>query len=250
MPDALTPDAITIASLLAALALVATHLLAHLLRILDGTPRSRWLSAAGGASVAYVFLHLLPEISHGQREALVEVGVLEENLAWFLALFGLVTFYALEQLVRRKRRDPDPGLHEDDAPKTGSFWLHLASFGVYNVITGYLLTHGEDRTRLSLALFTLALALHFLVTDYGLREDTVATWRRLGRWVVSGALVLGWTIGLLTDPPETVVYGLIAFLGGGIVLNVLKEELPEQRNSRILPFLGGAAGYAALLLAS
>ncbi len=235
-------------SFLAALALVATHLFAHHLKALDGVPRSRWLSAAGGASVAYVFLHLLPEIAAGQREALVEVGLLEESLAWMLALTGLVLFYALETMVRRKRRDPDPSLSEEEAPRTGTFWLHLSSFGLYNVIAGYLLTQSEGRTELTLLFFTLALALHFLVTDYGLREDLSATWRKIGRWAVSLALLLGWAAGILTHPPEPLIFGFVAFLGGGIILNVLKEELPEERDSRILPFIAGAAGYSGLLL--
>ena len=37
-------------------------------------------------------------------------------------------------------------------------------------------------------------------------------------------------------------------LSGGIVLNVLKEELPSERESRFWPFALGACGYAALLL--
>ena len=36
----------------------------------------------------------------------------------------------------------------------------------------------------------------------------------------------------------------------GIVLNVLKEELPADRESRFVAFAAGAAGYAALLLAT
>jgi hypothetical protein len=35
---------------------------------------------------------------------------------------------------------------------------------------------------------------------------------------------------------------------GGIILNVLKEELPEERKSRFLPFAGGVVGYAVLLV--
>jgi len=35
---------------------------------------------------------------------------------------------------------------------------------------------------------------------------------------------------------------------GGVILNVLKEELPEERKSRIAPFFLDAFGYAAILL--
>ena len=56
---------------------------------------------------------------------------------------------------------------------------------------------------------------------------------------------------LASDPArrwtEAGVAALTAFLGGGVVLNVLKEEVPSQRQSRFWAFAGGAAGYAALL---
>ena len=53
--------------LVAAVTLALVHLLAGGLRFLRGTPRSVWLSAAGGVSVAYVFVHVLPELAEGQE---------------------------------------------------------------------------------------------------------------------------------------------------------------------------------------
>lgn len=37
-------------------------------------------------------------------------------------------------------------------------------------------------------------------------------------------------------------------MAGGIVLNVLKEELPAERESRFSAFVLSAGGYAAILL--
>lgn len=110
---------------------VLVQLFAGNLRFLEIIPRSRWLSVSGGISVAYVFIHLFPEMENAQKR-LEETG---RAIPWF---------------------------------------EHHA-------------------------------------------------------WVV--ALTV-----------------LFAFLAGGVVLNVLKEELPEERRSRFLPFAGGAACYAALLL--
>ena len=42
---------------------------------------------------------------------------------------------------------------------------------------------------------------------------------------------------------------LTAFLAGGVVMNVLKEELPEERESRAWAFALGTALYTMLLLA-
>ncbi|HYF03381.1 MAG TPA: hypothetical protein VEC36_08390 [Patescibacteria group bacterium] len=41
----------------------------------------------------------------------------------------------------------------------------------------------------------------------------------------------------------------MAFIGGGVILNVLKEELPKERKSRYWTFLLGAGAYSILLLA-
>ena len=56
-------------SLIGVAVLCLVHVFAHRLKFLDGTPRSRWLSAAGGISLAYVFLHFMPELAHGQHLA-------------------------------------------------------------------------------------------------------------------------------------------------------------------------------------
>src|SRR3712207_8711111 len=47
--------------------LAIVHLLASKMRFLDVTPRSVWLSIAGGISVAYVFVHLLPDLAEEQQ---------------------------------------------------------------------------------------------------------------------------------------------------------------------------------------
>lgn len=41
---------------------------------------------------------------------------------------------------------------------------------------------------------------------------------------------------------------LFAFLAGGVILNVIKEEVPAERESRFSAFALGAVGYAGVLL--
>ncbi|HET7409500.1 MAG TPA: hypothetical protein VFJ13_04815, partial [Paracoccaceae bacterium] len=52
----------------AALVMAAVHAGSPRLVFLDRTPRSVWLSLAGGVAVAYVFVHLLPELARMQDE--------------------------------------------------------------------------------------------------------------------------------------------------------------------------------------
>ncbi len=57
----------TLAGLIAAGALALVHLGAGKLRFLEGIPRSRWLSTAGGISVAYVVVEVLPTLAESQE---------------------------------------------------------------------------------------------------------------------------------------------------------------------------------------
>lgn len=231
-------------------AFVLVHLFIGRIQFLGGTPRSRWLSAAGGVSVAYVFLHLLPELGKGQQtlaESFGPVGFAERHV-YLIAMLGLVLFYGLERLASTCS-DPDADGRREAGTSAGVFALHIASFGMYNALIGYLLLHREDGGVRSLALFALAMALHFVVNDHGLREHHKRRYDAPGRWVISLAAVAGFVLGLFTTLHKAMIAVLIAFLAGGVVLNVIKEELPKERESRFSAFLAGAAMYSALLLA-
>lgn len=241
---------VLIVSALAALALAVLHLFAGKMRFLDGVPRSRWLSLAGGVSVGYVFVHLLPELSAGQETVARAVGSglgFLDNHVYLIAAAGLATFYGLERLAKASRRSNRDQRGEDQT-SAGVFWIHAASFGVYNALIGYILLHREKPGLLSLLLFAFAMALHFLVTDYGLREDYKERYHHTGRWIFAAAVLVGWGIGWATTISDVALALLVAFLAGGVILNVLKEELPEERRSRFWAFAVGIAGYAALLL--
>lgn len=236
-----------IESFLAVVLLATVHLFAGHLRRLNDLQRTRWLSMAGGVSVAYVFVHLLPELARGQEViAGSDIKLLDflEHHAYLLALFGLVGFYGLERMIKQHREQ----LQDQEQSHSGVFWLHVGSFAVYNGLIGYLLVHGESDDLTTLTLYCVAMGLHFLVNDFALQSDHKALFSRRGRWVLSAMPLMGWAVGAMTEVSELAVSALTAFIGGSIILNVLKEELSEDRNSRIGAFLFGATGYAALLL--
>lgn len=239
-----------IATLLApmfALGLAAVHIYAGRLQFLGVIPRSRWLSLAGGASVAYVFVHLFPEIQQAAEVIRRSDSVLtySEHHVYLISLTGFVVFYGLERYVQRADTAPP---RENDRSNAGVFWLHIGSFAVYNALVGYLLLHREESGAVNLVLFFIAMALHFVVNDYGLREHHEQAYRRRGRWVLSGAVLVGLGGGYVVEVSELLLSILVAFLAGGIILNVIKEELPTERQSRFWAFATGVVGYTILLL--
>lgn len=239
---------------------VLVHVFGGRLRFLSATPRSIWLSAAGGVSVAYVFIHLLPELAEHQTTLKEGTGGFFTGLeshAYLIALLGLGLFYGVEQFARSagghrrgrgasERKAKVPGSEREGTMSV--FWTHLSAFALYNVLIGYLLVHREDSDLRSLIIYAFAMGLHFMVNDQGLREHHGDTYHRYGRWLLASAPVLGYLIGIATTVSPLLLSSLFAFLAGGIILNVLKEELPEDRQSRFFAFAMGAASYAALLM--
>jgi hypothetical protein len=234
----------------AAFGLAILHVLAARLRFLNSAPRSIWLSGAGGISVAYVFLHLLPELAEHQKVIRASadglMGFIEHH-AYVVAFVGLSIFYGLERAAKESRRSGGRS-GDEDTPVVTIFWLHIGFFALYNFLIGYLLSN-DGQTMRNFAFFSFAMAVHFLVNDFGLQGHYKRRYASTGRWLLAAAVLAGWAAGYSVAVPELAISVLVAFIAGAVVLNVLKEELPDDRQSRFGAFLLGGGMYAALLLA-
>ena len=240
-----------VATFLAVVALALVHVLSNVLRLLKGLPQRQLLSAGAGIAVAFVFLRLLPALGQAQETLaaaasqtwLTRVG----NHAYVVALLSIALFYGVERLSRSSRAQNQ---HKRNADTTGPwvFWIHTLTFAVMNVLIGYLAYRHVQERLLPLVLFTVAMFLKFVINDHSLHEAHKQQYDRLGRWLLAGAVLLGWGIGYLWAVPDVAPALLQAFLAGGVLLNVLKEELPAERKSRYWAFFLGMALYAGLLL--
>jgi hypothetical protein len=240
----LSPDASIAGALVIAVALAALHLAAPHIRKLPGVPESATGSFAGGLAVAYVFLHLLPELAAGNEavgEALSDVvrpTPLLELAIFLVALVGFTVFFGLERLSGSGGREPGVAVYR----------LHLVAFLVYNGLITYTMAL-RLRTGIVFALlFSVAMGLHFVLTDRGLAERYPRRFAAHGRYALAAALLAGWVLSAVFAPTSTVVVALLtALLGGSVLLNVFKEELPSGRRSRFGWFLVGLLLYSALL---
>lgn len=193
-------------SLLAVSDFVAIHLLSPALRVLDGVPRNRLLSAAGGLAIAFIFLRILLELGDSQQvfEAAARgtlLGLLG-NHVYLIALVSLVLFYAVERLVQTSRAQ-QRAVTGHDAPSEGVLWIHLSTSALDNFVIASLLTHWADtRGVLSLGLFLIALALEFVVNDHSLHAEHQANYDRRGRWLPSLAGAWGSSPTSLSLPPR------------------------------------------------
>ena len=184
--------------------------------------------------MALVLLEIMPELAESQTivARAVDSKAHLENHVYIVALIWLATFYAMERIIKTSR-GRQRQLGEPDRTSDSVFWLTMAVVGTKNLTVGYVIAR-EPQPVSGLVVFTLALALEFTVGDRGMHEDHKANYDRIGWWVLAAVLGAGWIAGLAAVVPALGVTVLSAFLAGTIVLNVFKEELPEERESRSL----------------
>jgi len=236
-----------VATAAAALLFAATFLFGgrvHPLRALVRDRRSL-ISFGAGMAIAYVFVHVMPEL-HDARRALVgsvSVPLRYEGMAiYYLALVGFLVFYGLDHVRKRLRE-------ADDAGTAGkAFKLHVGGFAAYVWLMAYLLVHYLGETQASIALYAVAITFHFWGVDHALREEHGAVYDRIGRFVLAGMAMAGWGVGLLVELPHAVLALLVAFVSGAVIMNSAIMELPRDKDGRFLPFMAGGLIYGLILL--
>ncbi|ALV21173.1 hypothetical protein NY10_555 [Carnobacterium antarcticum] len=233
-----------------ALGFAFIHFSSKYMQFANKVPRSRFLSLSAGVAVSYVFVHLLPQLNTYQQVVVKNLQQSSwrhiENHIYIIALAGLVLFYAMERLVKISRKSKV--LKNPEQADSVIFWIHMGSFFIYNTVIGYLLVREEYKSPLGIFFYFLALGVHFITNDWSLRRDHKGAYDKYGRIILTAAPVLGWLIGILTELNEFVLSILQAFIAGGVILNVMKEELPEEQKSSLSSFLAGVIGYTVLLL--
>ncbi|MEM9452205.1 MAG: hypothetical protein AAGA75_27260, partial [Cyanobacteria bacterium P01_E01_bin.6] len=179
--------------LVLAVGLALVHAFVSKLNIFSVIPERRWISFAGGVSIGYVFLEIFPELSHAQEElehSNIPFVAYLENHVYLLALLGLLAFYGLDILALTSRR-LNRSDNSSDRASPAVFWIHITAFAVLNAIFGYLLQDVSEHSLVECALFFTAVALHFFIIDHNLREHHKVNYERGGRWLLTGAIMVG-----------------------------------------------------------
>ena len=236
--------------LILAIALALVHGFATRLPIFSILPRFRWISFAGGVSLSYVFLEIFPELSHTQAELQhTEILLVQylENHVYILALMGLLVFHGLD-LLALKAKSLRQSLSETENNNSAVFWIHISAFAILNAILGYLLQELSEHSLIACILYFIAVALHFFIIDENLREHQQFLYDKRGRWFLVGAIIFGAVIGQVAHLNEAAIALVWSFLAGSIILNVLKRELPDEKESCFGAFISGTALFTTLLL--
>jgi hypothetical protein len=212
--------------------------------------RKNAVSLGAGASVAYIFIQLLPELENAgavfrsatSHLALPYQGQYGLHLA---TMIGFLIFYGLDEMVSVRQAETS----ETTEKAIGeAFCAHMAGFGSYAWITSYLLVRSLEKGEGSLLIYAIAMGLHFFLCAHSLREDYGDSYDRIGSRLLAGCSLGGWLCGVLLDLPKSVVVILFGLVAGGVLVNTMIMELPRHQKGKFIPFLIGAAVYATLII--
>lgn len=238
-----------LASLFAAIVLVAVHLGIGSIRARSSRTHQQWHSLAGGVAITYAFLVLMPKLAAAQsalqRDAHQGVLGFFEHHSYLLALIGFTVYYGLDGavewlLLRPHRRSTQTAVK-------GAVYLFASAFSVYYALMGYLLGEMSDRGTLEIGFFALAMVLHTSALDDGLRQKYLGLYDSWVRWVLAGATVGGWLVAVITGVSYTTLALWQSLFGGVLLVTAIKEELPSAKQMHFTSFLLGSVAFALLL---
>ena len=209
------------------------------------------LSFGAGVSVAYVFIHLLPELA-AAREVFTEITEhlslpFPEYRVYLSAMIGFILFYGLDHMVAWSRKTKEESSSTERRGDT-VFWLHIGGFSVYVWLVSYLMVRSIEEETVPIALYAVAMAFHFLLIEHSLRNEHASLFDRTGRYVLAIAPLAGWIMGVAMDLPKSMVITLLGVVSGSIIMNTLIMELPKEKEGKFWPFLLGGILYGAILL--
>ncbi len=156
--------------------------------------------------------------------------------AFVLTLAGLVLLYGVRRMTE--------GV---DAPHASAIRssVALAALSWLSFLTGFLLVELEKPGLLPLVFFTLAIGVYFAVRDPSLAVTFGGQSDRVWRPALVAALVAGWLVGTWDAVGPMPFTLLSAILAGGVILSVVREQLPDAGGVSFPVFVGATAADTA-----
>lgn len=132
-------------------------------------------------------------------------------------------------------------------PSKDIFIFEISAFAMYNLLIGYLLVELSGEHVLDYIIFFIVFSFHFIANNRILHLTHEDLYTKAGRYILAVSVLMGWIIYQLTPTSELVIAFFSAFLTGGVVLNILNDELSDEKNNSFPSFIAGIIFIAVLL---
>lgn len=208
----------------------------------DRVPSQKWFSFSSGIAITYFFMYLLPSLN--KRQDTLQVDWL--NLAlpseiYVISLLGFTVFCGTMRVVRT------PHFKDETIEQNVSYWLQVTLLTAYMSFSAYVVT-ASSVTFVARSFYATALGVHFLAVGHDLYRHYGERYIRQGRYLLSGGILAGGFFSRLIDLASHVEAILFAFVAGAMILNIVKFELPADRNLHFRTFVLAVVGYGGILL--
>lgn len=229
----------TFISFLSLFVIATVHFLASYLNRKGVLFHSKFLSIGSGIAIAYVFIDLLPKLSRNEDNLKVffdRFFPYMEHHVYIMAFLGFLLFFVVdrtENIVKNRET---------------YFYISVGSYSLFNFFVGYAIVDQNNTEVQPLILFTFAMALHYFMNDYSLKESHGRAYNHVTRWILICSLFMGWLVGLKTEISASAIALVNAFISGGVIMNVTRHELSLTTANSCHAFLISALLYAVVLL--
>lgn len=193
-------------------------------------------SFSGGLAIAYVFIHLLPELETSDL-------TLGQTPTHFITLLGFLLFYGLQRLAWKSSRE----LNIQHSSLL--FGIRLGFASLYNFLLIYTIPQQFKENILWSMVYLIALGLHLLSNDHGLSEQHTVLFHQWGRYALVGAIATGLFVDLTHSATHEPIISdfLTALLSGFVLFNIFAEELPKHQETKYRWFILGVMVYLGLI---
>ncbi|HLD81087.1 MAG TPA: hypothetical protein VJA40_03725, partial [archaeon] len=202
-------------ALVLAIALSVTHYFNAALRQRFKRYESDAASFAGGISIAYLFLQIMPELYAGYTV-----------VSSYLFVFVLVGF-TLMHLIEKQIQSHT---HRLEKRREELKELHSAYFFFYHFLVGVVLLRLVELNAVTGALFFVPVFLYTLASGVSLSEvHERVRGHAAARLLLSSSSLFGVFAAAVYKVPDVLFYALFSFVGGMFFYVVIREAVPSER---------------------
>lgn len=207
-------------------------------------------SFAAGVGTVYVFIHMLPQVAHGQF--LLEVEFPDVHFTgsqysmYVVALIGFIFFYMFDSFLTHTRRLPTDEYRSPD--ELAFYWTNVLFIILYNMLIGYVVGSYEQGSSSFRLIYAIAYSLHFIAIKFGIYHLYPRRYKAQARYPIVLGLFLGYFIGFIVELDPLLLAINEALLTGAMILNVFKHELPNEQDSRSKSFIMGILSSGVLFM--
>jgi hypothetical protein len=195
-------------------------------------------SFAAGASLAYVIVDLMVELTGVGGEyvhSTVPIGPTYEKSLFAIVLVGATWWYVIAALAARMGH-----------PRA-RYRAYVVPQGVYGVFIGGALALEAEHGARQLLLFALPMMLHLIVVESHMQHKFAEQHAGLSRALLAIAPGIGALAWALLDLPQAALFLALALVAGSTVVQIIQTELPSPDVVRIGPFLVGVCLYSSVI---